>query len=410
MATVVERTLVRRIPICVLVIALVMGLATPVGATSGWSIVKSANNPTNFNFLYDVSCVSSTRCVAVGVGLNAIGNADVTLTEVRNGGAWTVVPSPNPGGTWNFLTGVSCISSTSCMAVGRYETPNGTNQTLAEYWNGKRWAFTPPVNLGTFNNALSGVSCVSLTSCVAVGSWTSVSSGITQPLVEQWNGKHWSVASTPNTPKTRVAGLNNVSCRTVASTGDTACLAVGSSMNLHEKVQHTFVEHLGLRGWSILTSPNLGTSDNVFSDVSCITYGECFLVGNYTPADQPGITRTLTAKWDGTWRLAEAPSPGTALSVLSGVSCVATTCEAVGWYQDKGSDRRKPLVERLSKSVWKAISTPNPPAGTKQDNYLGGITGAGLYGVSCPSISSCHTAGFQDDSKGHDQTLITRLG
>jgi hypothetical protein len=88
---------------------------------------------------------------------------------------WSVAPSPNHKAvTANGLNGVSCVSTTSCTAVGSYDirSPAGdqSQRTLIESWNGAALSIVPSPNaVGRGSNQLYGVSCVSLNSCTAVG-------------------------------------------------------------------------------------------------------------------------------------------------------------------------------------------------------------------------------------------------
>ena len=68
------------------------------------------------------------------------------------------------------LTGVSCVSVLSCVAVGTEVSGSEGDQTLVETWgNGSTWSVTPSPNPGSGNDSLNGFSCSSATSCVAVG-------------------------------------------------------------------------------------------------------------------------------------------------------------------------------------------------------------------------------------------------
>jgi len=60
--------------------------------------------------------------------------ADQTLALRWNGTRWAKVSAVNSGtGMQNFLEGVSCTSTSFCMAAGEYG--NGTaNETLIEKW------------------------------------------------------------------------------------------------------------------------------------------------------------------------------------------------------------------------------------------------------------------------------------
>jgi hypothetical protein len=170
---------------------------------TNWTIVPSANNANTNDFLYGVSCVTSSACAAVGNYSVTGGNA--TLTESWDGTSWTVAPSPNASGyDINFLNGVSCAASNSCAAVG-YSTniaPQPVSQTLIESWDGTSWTIVPNPNPSGFdNNQLSGVSCVASNDCTAVGSAAVAVPGQgqnVQTLVESWNGTSWTIVPSPN--------------------------------------------------------------------------------------------------------------------------------------------------------------------------------------------------------------------
>jgi hypothetical protein len=168
-------------------------------------------NPTGsiLSLLVGVSCPSTTSCFAVGNYDTAFFAANPTLVEHWNGWSWKIMTSPNPTGGGS-LEGVSCPSTTSCFAVG-YSNFGG----LVEHWNGWSWKITtsPP---GSTNAALRGVSCPSTTSCFAVGD-TGVKS-----LVEHWNGSSWSLMASPNPRGSTLTVLNGVSCPST-----TSCFAVG---------------------------------------------------------------------------------------------------------------------------------------------------------------------------------------
>ncbi|MGD0085295.1 MAG: hypothetical protein ABSD78_19215 [Acidimicrobiales bacterium] len=85
--------------------------------------------------LSGVSCTSATACTAVGDSYNSA-DIDVTLAEAWNGTKWAVEPTPNPTGAENSgLSAVSCISATACTAVGTYVNSTFTNLTLVERYS-----------------------------------------------------------------------------------------------------------------------------------------------------------------------------------------------------------------------------------------------------------------------------------
>jgi hypothetical protein len=120
--------------------------------------------------LSGVSCWSATACTAVGDYTNRAGTV-VTLAERWNGASWIMESTPNPrGARRSGLSGISCTSPLACTAVNRYTKHNGRVVTLAEAWRGTRWTIQPTPNPpGPRFSELVGVSCVSSTRCIAVG-------------------------------------------------------------------------------------------------------------------------------------------------------------------------------------------------------------------------------------------------
>jgi hypothetical protein len=146
--------------------------------------------------LYGVSCAGAAACEAVGSYTSSSGVGE-TLAEVWNGTKWAIQATPNPPGTvYKSIDRVSCTGAGACEAVGFYTNSSGVNVALAEAWNGTKWAIQKTPNpSGTAENLLGGVSCTGAAACEAVGSYTSSGS---KTLAEVWNGTKWAVQATPN--------------------------------------------------------------------------------------------------------------------------------------------------------------------------------------------------------------------
>jgi RHS repeat-associated protein len=127
-------------------------------------------------------------------------NTYQTLVEALSGKSWLVTHSPSPGVDDNVLSAMSCASSTGCVAVGSYSNDYTAYQTLTETLVGRSLTTTASPNPNSIRSFLVGVSCTSSTSCVAVGSYYEVSGS--QPLVETLNGETWSVTPSPQLPPT----------------------------------------------------------------------------------------------------------------------------------------------------------------------------------------------------------------
>jgi hypothetical protein len=287
---------------------------------SAWSVVASPNKGRVSNSLQSVSCSSPSSCVAVGYRESRKG--DSTLIESWDGTTWSIIHSPNQGTTEDqedILNGVSCASTTSCVAVGDYYTgTTGLWQTLVESWNGTAWSIIPSPNLGTNDNHLRGVSCVSSTSCMAVGTY--YASGEDQTLAESWDGASWSAVPTID-PSSFGNALGGVDC-----TSADICTAVGGSATGSES--QTLVESWDGTNWSVVSSPNQAGGSGL-SDVSCDSSSSCVAVGGNGTGK---LSTTLIESWDGTtWSITPSPNPAGKDIGLSRVSCpTSTDCLAIG--------------------------------------------------------------------------------
>ncbi|MHB8288728.1 MAG: hypothetical protein ACYDEY_05745, partial [Acidimicrobiales bacterium] len=361
-----------------------------------WSIAPIADAAAPLdNFLKGISCTSPSNCVAVGWYSNA-SSVNQTLVEDWNGVAWSIVSSPNTSTSQsNELDSVSCLTTASCVAVGRYSNASTVNQTLIEDWNGVAWSIVSSPNTSTsLDNELDSVSCSSTTSCVAVGRY-STGGGAIQTLAEIYSAttKAWSIAPTPNA----TAGIDilwGVSCTSTFS-----CTAVGASMPpppLMLRFFHTLVETYNGSKWSIVSSPNASIVGNYLNAVSCTSATSCTAVGGFMNTS-PRVNQTLVEDYNGSkWSIVTSPNTTTSqANELYSVSCASTTsCVATGWYSN-ASNVNQTLVEDWNGATWSIMSSPN--TSTSQGNELAS--------VSCPSFLYCYTAGNYSNGLVN-QTLI----
>ncbi len=193
---------------------------------STWAVSSSPNENANQDYLFGVSCVSTTSCQAAG----SYNNGNQSLIESWNGSTWAISTTPIDSSGFTGLGGVSCVSATSCKAVGV-----SVNRTLVLSWNGSTWSRSSTPNNGSGSNALGSVSCVSTTSCKAVGWYDNGSTSRT--LIESWNGTKWSLQASPN-DGTGTNTLGGVSCVSA-----TSCKAVGDYYNRPSNL--TLIESYG---------------------------------------------------------------------------------------------------------------------------------------------------------------------
>jgi len=356
-------------------------------ATSATVVPSPNSSPTDDNELRSVSCVSMSWCLAVGTSYD--GTANQALVERWDGTTWSILPSANSqlsGDT--ILNSVSCVSVSWCVAVG-YVDDGTTTGPLMELWDGsslsiQREGGVPP---GGFEQ-LNSVSCASVSWCVAVGSFTY--GFYYQDAVFNWDGTSWHVMMPPSTSPTNDDGLNSVSCVSASM-----CVAVGGYYD--GSVNRTLL--LGWDGitWSIVQSPNAGSSRDRLTGVSCVSVTFCLAVGTYIDSDW----RTLAEVWNGaTWSVLPSANAAEVDGIvpadgLKSVSCVtASSCVAVGDYSAGVASQN--FVATWDGSAWTIVPSEN--AGT-DSNYL--------ESVSCAADSSCVAVG-RYKADGY-QTLVVSM-
>jgi len=127
---------------------------------------------------------------------------------------------------------------------------------------------------------------VSVSECVAVG-YTDTGNNVYETLVMVWNGTVWSVVSSPNAG-TSDDELLSVSCVSVSD-----CVAVGYTYT--GSALETLVMVWNGSVWSVVSSPSAGTIENTLTSVSCVSVSDCVAVGDtYTGSATETLVVSLT--------------------------------------------------------------------------------------------------------------------
>jgi hypothetical protein len=322
-----------------------------------WSVVSY--RPSAAVTLFGVSCVSATSCEAVGEKGN-FGPTFVPFSESWNGHVWSVVPSRGSAGSQ--LTRVSCVSPVWCLAVG-YSANDALD--LTESWHGHGWSVVPSPGAGT----LSDVSCVSRTFCMTVGGT------LTGTSVEMWDGHAWVFVPSPTPANVTFGFFDAVSC-----VSRQACIAVGQYERRNPDGTSTlgqFIESWNGKAWSLVPTPLLVSDLVRLDDVSCASVTSCVAVGLFEGGGGTTVARTLIERWNGkVWSVQPSPNRGN-FNELTSISCVSeVSCQAVG------GDGTRQLIESWNGHNWSIVPNPSQQGGN-----------AGLIAVSCVSATSCKGVG-----------------
>jgi len=235
---------------------------------------------------------------------------------------------------------------------------------LAQHWDGSSWSRVSLPTPGSGSNSLHGVAVISANDVWAVGAFND-SGGPQQTLTEHWNGSTWSVVPSPNqgTTGSELHAVAAISSNDVWAVGWYSCC----------QPINTLIEHWDGTQWSIVPSPSPGIWENYLYGVSAVSSNDVWAVGWYRNSNNtPEFTMAL--HWNGTaWSAITIPTPGYN-SVLQGVTAVSSNdVWAAGFFEDTSPGTQQTLTEHWDGSTWTIVPSPN--AGPTQ-NFLFGVSAA----------------------------------
>ena len=303
-----------------------------------WQPQNFAGTPTA------LSCPSTTLCVAV----DDRGNV-VTSTDPAGGGAsWRVTPiaplagSTAAGGEYGAFQGVSCPSTSFCVAFGYSNDPSAGAIAISTDPTGGAAAWTVTY-VGGDGTALGAVSCPSTSLCVGVDAGDVVSSK------DPTGGPTaWTV-----TPVDMGNGSTN-SLTAISCPSTTLCIATDENGDILTSTDPAG----GAAAWTVTS---IDTS-SALTAVSCPSTAFCVAAGG------PGIVLTATDPTGGAsaWTAASVDSsPLTAVSCPSTSVCVATDIAG------------------------NVLTSTDPTGGASAWTHTLLALNSGLTAISCPSTTLC---------------------
>lgn len=371
------------------------GLLLPACWLSRTAPVPS-NAASSSEHLTALACPSAAFCVATGTYFEPPPNitpSQVFIDTLSNN-AWTASTPSLPSdadGQLGRLDAVACVSVASCVAVGTYETGFNMQLPLVETLSGGRWtpsaAPLPPGVSAPGEATLTHVSCASDGTCVAIGIYGAIGSG--QPMIDTLSGGSWT-SVIPPVPSgyTSVSPptLDSVSC----ASASTCIVAAGS-----------FEDSLSAGSWTAGMFPLPTGGLNVYiPSVSCVASGFCVASGIYGGANEDiggPVFETLSG---GTWSGTLPPIPGDATGIVaitvivgSAVCVSANSCVAMGQYQN-AAHQDVPFSELYASGSWTTMSVPMPSNAASGQLTLSPPSCAS--GPTCTAVGSYYTAGYPD--------------
>jgi len=250
-------------------------------ASSRWSVAKAplpANAAPNPDAtVAGMSCVSVSFCFAVGQ--YSTGNADAGLLLRWSGTKWSPRAAPLPAGSGAVasLHAVSCPLVTLCFAAGFHYDAASNSQLLMLKWSAGKWSVVKvPLPVGAAANPqaeVSGLSCPSTTQCIAVGAYVGVN-GSHQGLLLTRSGTSWKAAKAPlpaGAASEPWATLTTVSCPAVSR-----CTAGGGYENTASQSVGLLLFWSGTT-WKAAPAPPRAY---MLTSISCPTLTRCVAVSD----------------------------------------------------------------------------------------------------------------------------------
>lgn len=349
--------------------------ASPVWSPTWTDVSPQGASATGRNFTA-VSCASATFCVAVGVTWVAHPRqgapAYTPLVETYQPGGsgpkaspWTVDPVPNVGE--GQLLGVSCVSTTFCVAVGFGPGP------IVMTYNGSTWTAQ-----ALTRGPDEAVSCASAKYCAAVGEYYG------RTAVATFNGKKWTPArsASPVGPHGPQDMLLAVSC---PQPGD--CFAVGEGVT-KSGMSSELAEVSTSHGWVVAPAPGLAYP--YLNNISCPAPSFCMTVGEAGwfsggPQETVAFLGAGTGGGPERWRDPTIPLPAEAKREgvhYTGVSCPAPNeCVLVG---AEDADLSTAIFTTDQSGTWNTVAFPG---------YVGR-----MIAVSCDTSLFCMAVGTQNNN------------
>jgi hypothetical protein len=313
---------------------------------------------------------------------------------------WASATSPNTPASDNQLFGVAADSAGDVWAVG-YSTPTagGLSQTLIEHFDGSMWKHMESQDITGASDRLHGVAAFSPNNVWAVGESLSDVSQESQPLIEFYNGLTWSIVGSPPAP-----GDHN-SLWGVAAVSATEVWAVGYSVT--GGLAKPLIEHYLNGSWSLYGGPGVSVGPdtcglNGVAVVPGTAPATLWTVGQCGPTSiRP--TQPFIERYDGSsWKPYLSTPTGRPTSILNGVAAdSANDVWAVGYSTSTGAGglTSQTLIEHFAGNSWAPV--PNSVNQSVYYNFLSGVaavTSGDVWAVGY------YTTGFSADAATY--TLI----
>jgi hypothetical protein len=263
------------------------------------------------------------------------------------------------------LTDVLPLNHDEMWAVGH--DASGATNSVAEHYTRGRWQRVPtPADI--HNGFLSALSGVNNSDIWAVGDRYNVAGGSNRTLAEHWDGRSWSIVSTPSPGRTDVGSdLNDVAAIAPDDVWAVGGYYVKTGTGAYRS--RPLALHWDGRTWSTIAVATPSHAEAALHAVSAVSSTDVWAVG-YAFTNRPVVVH-----WDGhAWH----DMPMAAVGDIAGLEAVTVVGPKDIWaagasYRNAGRMADRPLTEHWDGRGWKVVPAPDP-RGDGEDEFMTGIT------------------------------------
>jgi hypothetical protein len=239
---------------------------------------------------------------------------------------------------------------------------------LIEHWNGKSWTVVSSPNPGGkfATNELNAVAAVSATNIWAAGY---VINGTYKSAILHWNGRSWKTVPSPN----QTSASNGTRLTSVAASSATQAWAAGYACG--SSACHPVMMSWNGKKWSFKATAKIaGMKDGYLLALSAPSAKNAWAVGYDTTSSGDSA---LIEHWNGkAWSRVLAPAPAGSASYLFGVVTFSATSAAAVGYSQSGNEST--LIEQWTGKKWVMVPVSFAPFGPAPDyNFIA------VAGTSC---------------------------
>lgn len=331
-----------------------------VRASGHWRTATSIQapvtaDPTAYASLSAVACADVADCVAVGNFTgpphgSTTGNESPMAVFLSHGTWQRAIPIELPRnalaslGILGLAGAVACQRDGDCTIVGEYSTRTGSQRAYqaraalgtTTLSRATELPFSPLLGTGAEDMSLSGLSCESATTCVAVGSVSTGDGSTYVAVIESEVAGEWAAPAVAPLPPGMTTTSADTSLESVACTGASACIAIGVVQQLQGSgAPPVLVDTLSAGRWLWARTPKDPGSSMGLGDVSCASSVTCWAAG-YLSGAHGDVALLARGSVSGLTEYRSIPlpngGPGPAnYFALDSVSCTAApSCTVVG--------------------------------------------------------------------------------